>query len=133
MKKLLLAAPSLLLLLIAGCAHGNAGYAAAGYPLGECDFAEGCYGYDRYAYTCVFYQAVPAVPARSQVVLGPRHSSPRVVHRGDGDSIGRTDPGMGSSSANLAPSASAPAPAPVAREPVTLTSPSVDRSPRTRN
>jgi len=133
MKKLLLAAPSLLLLLLAGCAHGNAGYAAAGYPLPECDFAEDCYGYDRYAYTCVFYQAVPAVPARLQVVLGPRHPSPRVVHRGDGDPIGRPDPGTGSSSASLAPAASAPPPAPVAREPVTLVSPAVDRSSRTRN
>ena len=134
MKKLLLAISALCLLLPAGCAHQSAGYSAVGYPAGECDFSEDCYGYDRYPYSCVFYQGVPAIPARLQVVLGPRRPSPRTVPRSEGDAVGRPEPGTSSAPSSPAPSASLSQPVSIAREPVIFVSPSAEgRTPHGRN
>jgi hypothetical protein len=107
MKKLLLAASTLGLLLTATCAHRSAGYAAAGYAPAECSFSEDCDGSDRYPYSCVFYQAAPAVPARLQVVQGPRRPSPRTLPS-RGDSTIGPEPGTGSSSSSASTPASLP-------------------------
>ena len=133
MKKLLLAVSTVGFLLAAGCAHRSAGYAAVGYPLGECAFSEDCDGYDRYPYSCVFYQAAPAVPARLQVVQGPRRPSPRTVP-GRGALMSGSEPGTGTSSSSASAPASLLQPVSVAREPVILVSPPADgRAPRGRN
>ncbi len=132
MRKLALAVSSLFALAsLAGCASqqaGSTGYSAAGSFTGDCEFGEDCYGPDAYQYTCVFYQPVPAAPARLNIEVSHRHPPTRVVHRGDSNQF-NPQPDSGSSASASAPSVSI-APPSIAREPVVMASPSGDRSAR---
>jgi hypothetical protein len=135
MRKLVLAVSSLFALAsLAGCASRSAGYSGygggGGYLFGECEYDGDCYGRDTDQYTCVFFEPAPRVPTRRDIALSNRHSSTRVVHRGDGSlSFPQPDSSNGSTQSATPPSTSF-APAPVAREPVVLATPSGDRSPR---
>ena len=116
-----------LALSMAGCAHQTGGYVGGGY-FEECEPGYDCYG--GYQYTCVFFEP-PASPTRLEINLAHRHGHTRLVHpRDEGPGTAPQDHGSGSSSANV----SAPSMPTVAREPVVVAAPSVDRgSPRVHN
>lgn len=127
MRKWLLAvSSSVLALSLAGCAHQTGGGAYGVGYLDECQFGDDCY-YGGPQYTCVFFQPA-AAPARMEITVARHSRSTRVVGPRD---EGPGTYGPGSSSATVSAPASVPA---VAREPVVVASPSVDRgSPRVHN
>jgi hypothetical protein len=133
MRKGILAVSSLFLALsLAGCAHqsGGYGYGGGGY-LDDCEYAGDCYGGPQY--TCVFYEWPAPAPARMEINVARHFHSTRVVGPREGGSSQDYGPGSSSSSSSSAsaPPASMPI---VAREPVVMAAPSVDRgTPRAHN
>ena len=130
MRKRVLSVVSMLLALtLASCAHQAGGGYGGGFYY-DCEFGGDCYGPQ---YTCVFYQEPAAAPARMEINVARHSHSTRVVGPREGSAPQDYGSSSSSSSASAPPPPATSMPI-VARDPVVVAAPSVDRgSPRVHN